>query len=62
MAMKGHIEANMYNQAHLFGERLPILVIDGREISWTEFGQMLMTFEGFQFTLKLADRSDDVEG
>jgi hypothetical protein len=62
MAVKGHIEADMSNQAHLFGERLPILVIDGREISWTEFGQMLMTFEGFQFTLKLADRSDDVEG
>ena len=51
----------MSKQAHLFGERLPILVIDGREISWTEFGQMLMTFEGFQFTPKIADHGVDLE-
>jgi hypothetical protein len=26
-----------------------MLVIDGREVSWEQFGQMLMTFEGWQF-------------
>ena len=28
---------------------MPLLVIDGREITWEEFGRMLMAFEGWQF-------------
>lgn len=40
-------------------DRTPLLVIDGREISWNEFGRMLMAFEGWQFTLKIVDRSDE---
>jgi hypothetical protein len=27
--------------------RLPMLVIDGREISWEQFGRMVMGFEGW---------------
>ena len=38
-----------------------MLVIDGREVSWDEFGKMLMTFEGFQFKLEIVDKSDDLE-
>jgi hypothetical protein len=41
-------------------ERLPLLVIDGREISWEQFGRMLMTFEGWQFKLEIKDRSEEV--
>ena len=41
-------------------ERLPLIVIDGREISWSEFGQMLMTYEGFNFKLEIFDRSDEI--
>jgi hypothetical protein len=40
-------------------ERTPLLVIDGREITWEQFGKMLMTFEGWQFKLQLLDRSDE---
>lgn len=40
--------------------RVPLLVIDGREVSWEEFGQMLMTFEGWQFRLEIGDRSDEL--
>ena len=40
--------------------RTPLVVIDGREISWEEFGEMLMTFEGWQFKMQIADPSDDV--
>ena len=40
--------------------RVPLLVIDGQEVSWHEFGRMLMTFEGWQFRLAICDRSDDV--
>jgi hypothetical protein len=39
--------------------RLPRLNIDGRDISWDEFGCMLMTFEGWQFMLKISDKSEE---
>ena len=41
-------------------ERMPLLVIDGRDVSWEEFGRMLMTFEGGQFRIEIGDRSDEV--
>ncbi len=41
-------------------DRMPAVVIDGREISWADFGRMLMTFEGFQFKMEIRDRSDEV--
>lgn len=40
--------------------RVPLLVVDGQEISWEDFGQMLMTFEGWQFKLQIRDPSDEV--
>ena len=38
---------------------VPLVVIDGREISWEDFGRMLMTFQGWQFKLEIFDRSDE---
>lgn len=40
--------------------RVPVLVIDGRDVSWDEFGRMLMSFEGWQFRLDIRDRSDEM--
>ncbi len=40
---------------------IPMLVIDGKEISWKEFGHMLMTFEGFNFKLQIFDQSDEID-
>ena len=40
--------------------RRPMLVIDGREVDWDDFGTMLMTFEGWQFRMEIVDRSDEV--
>ena len=40
--------------------RMPLLVIDGREVSWEEFGRMLMSFEGWQFRMEIVDRSEAV--
>ncbi len=37
----------------------PLLSIDGRPVRWDEFGKMLMTFEGWQFKLKIFDLSDE---
>lgn len=40
--------------------RIPLLVVDGRNVSWEEFGRMLMKFEGSQFRMGIVDRSDEV--
>ena len=40
--------------------RVPVLIIDGREITWNEFGRMLMSFEGWQFKMRLADKSEEL--
>jgi hypothetical protein len=40
-------------------DRVPLVVVDGQEISWEAFGRMLMTFEGWQFRLELIDRSEE---
>ena len=53
--VRGRIE---WDDAH--DGRLPLLVIDGREIDWDEFGHMLMTFEGWQFKLTIADKSEEL--
>jgi hypothetical protein len=45
--------------ADCLDDRIPRLVIDGRDITWAEFGRMLMTFEGWQFKLEILDKSDD---
>jgi hypothetical protein len=37
----------------------PLLSIDGGEITWQEFGRMLMSFEGWQFKLEIRDKSED---
>lgn len=37
-----------------------MLVIDGREVNWEQFGQMLMTFEGWQFKFAIKDPSEEV--
>lgn len=43
-----------------YGEQPPLIVIDGKEIKWEDFGQMLMTYEGFNFKLEIIDKSDEM--
>ena len=40
--------------------RVPLLVVDGQDVSWNEFGRMLMSFEGWQFRVAIRDRSEEV--
>ena len=40
--------------------RVPLLIIDGREITWDELGRMLMSFEGWQFKLTVGDKSEEL--
>lgn len=55
MEVRGRIEGD-YSDA----DCVPVMVIDGREISWNEFGRMLMMFEGWQFLMEFCDRSDEL--
>ena len=54
--VRGHIGYDENNE----DERLPCIMIDGKELSWNDFGRMLMTFEGFNFKLQLHDRSEEM--
>jgi hypothetical protein len=38
---------------------VPLLNIDGHEVTWRDFGGMLMTFEGWQFKLEIRDKSEE---
>ena len=38
----------------------PCLVIDGRELTWDDFGRLLSSYEGWQFKLEIRDRTDEV--
>ena len=40
--------------------RVPMVVIDGREISWDELGRMVATLEGWQFKLEFRDLSEEI--
>ena len=53
--VRGRIECDADND-----DRMPLLVVDGIEITWQEMGRMLMTFEGFQFKLEIRDKSEEV--
>jgi hypothetical protein len=55
MTARGHITWDSDEDG-----RVPLLVIDGHEITWDDFGRMLMTFEGFQFKLEIHDKSEEV--
>jgi hypothetical protein len=52
--VKGRIEENEAETA-----KQPLLVIDGRRIEWSDFGSMLMKFQGWQFRLELIDPVDE---
>ena len=39
--------------------RIPVLAIDGREVSCPEFGRMIADYEGWQPKLEIRDRSEE---
>jgi len=36
----------------------PLVIIDGRELSWDEFGKLVLTHEGWNFRLQFVDPSE----
>ena len=39
---------------------VPLLIVDGRVVTWREAGRMLMTFEGWQVKLEIRDMSEEL--
>jgi hypothetical protein len=54
LAVQGRIEWHAAEDG-----RVPLLVVDGREITWEEFGRMMLTCEGWQFRLEIRDKSEE---
>jgi hypothetical protein len=52
---RGHIEWDESQEGHL-----PLVVVDGKQVSWIDLGRMLMSMEGWKFRLDIADPSDEV--
>jgi len=44
------------------GDRQPLLVVDGKPLTWQEVGRMLMTYEGFNLCLCVEDSIEVVGG
>jgi len=38
----------------------PCVVIDGKEISWEEFGRMVHVFNGFNFKMEIFDKTEEM--
>lgn len=49
---RGHIEYAEHDDG-------PAVVIDGRTLSWAEFGHLLGSYEGWQFRLQIVDPTDE---
>lgn len=40
---------------------VPMIVVDGQPYTWEQLGEMVKSYEGFQFQMKFFDQTDDVE-
>ena len=40
--------------------QLPLLVIDGKPVTWDQFGRIMASYEGWQFKLEIKERTDEL--
>jgi len=40
-------------------DRMPLLIIDGKPVTWNALGRMLSSYKGFRFKLEIFDRSEE---
>lgn len=40
--------------------RLPLIIVDGKEYTWEQLGEMMMSFEGWDFKLKIFESWEDL--
>jgi len=50
--VRGHITSDIDTHT-------PVVVVDGKEISWSEFGAMVSTYEGFNFKMDIFDKTEE---
>lgn len=53
--VRGRLEYDPLN------EGIPLVVVDGKPYTWERLGEMVMSFEGFQIKMTMADMTDDLE-
>jgi hypothetical protein len=53
--VRGNIECDLDDPYR----QMPLLIIDGQEITWAEFGQILTSYEGWRFKLKILERDQE---
>ena len=44
---------------HSTQARMPLLIVDGKPITWEELGRMVVPYAGFRFKLDILDRSEE---
>jgi len=54
LAVQGRIEWDAAQDG-----RMPLVVVDGREMTWEEFGRLMLSWEGWQFRLEIRDKSEE---
>jgi hypothetical protein len=40
-------------------DRSPLLIIDGVEVTWEDFGRMMSVYEGFNFKVEIYDKTEE---
>jgi hypothetical protein len=40
-------------------DRMPLIVVDGQNVTWQQLGRMLLTYEGFQLKMEIYDKSEE---
>jgi hypothetical protein len=55
-----HIIRGQIRWDHETEGETPLIIVDGKGLTWTELGKTMMTHEGFQFVMKFVDPSDDM--
>ena len=55
--VRGRITADIDSEDSV---NTPLIIIDGKQMTWKEFGRMIMTYEGANFKLQLFDPYDEI--
>lgn len=55
--VQGHISSDLASSREA---PLPLIIIDGKNLTWNEFGRMLAAHEGFNFKLQVLDRHHEM--
>lgn len=60
--IRARIEMEPSEQGNMqsISKKMPVICIDGKELSWEEFGKLMLVYERSQFVLEFFDLSEDI--